>query len=68
MKKNFTLFEKVLFIPTTNMNHLSDGVSEYPGSDCSGPSEYVLNNIYSYSKALSVVKLKQTADYYIILN
>lgn len=68
MKKNFTLFEKVLFIPTTKMNHSSEGISDYTSCDCSGPSEYVLNNIFSYSKALSVVKLKQTADYKIILN
>lgn len=68
MKKNFTLFEKVLSISTTKKNLVSEDISDYPSCDCSGPSEYVLNNIFNYAKALSVVKLKKTADYMIILN
>lgn len=68
MKKNFTLFEKILSIPIIKENLTTEDVSVYPSCDCSGPSEYVLNNIFNYAKALSVVKLKQTADYMIILN
>ena len=68
MKKNFTLLEKLLSIPISENNPASNDEDCHTSKDCNGPSEYVLNNIFNYAKALSVVKLKQTADYNIILN
>jgi len=68
MKKNFTLFEKILSMPISEDDLASENLVDHSYIDREGPSEYVLNNIFNYAKALSVVKLKQTADYNLILN
>lgn len=68
MKKSFTLLEKILFIRISESNLTSNDLDFNEACVSEGPSDYVLNNIFNYAKALTVVKLKQTKDYNLILN
>ena len=68
MKKNFTLLEKILFMRISESNLATKDLDFDGASAFEGPSDYVLNNIFNYAKALTVVKLKQTKDYNLILN
>ena len=70
MKKTFTLSENIL---KQSLSPEEMDLSMLDGFDMKvdtkvGPSERVLQNIFGYAKALSVIKTKMTGNVNLILN
>lgn len=68
MKKNFTLLEKIFAMRIRKIKAPSEHIDYEDSVENSEPSEYVLNNIFNYSKAMTVIKLQKTRDYNLVLN
>lgn len=55
---------KKIILPETNLNKESDNANDFPYE----PGDNIINNILSYSKALSVRKSKQMDYFEMVLN
>ena len=70
MKDSFTLSDLILYSTSDNLN--DDEMEDYQRDDQTfgqpGPDERIINNILSYSMALSVFKTKTAGRLNVLMN